>query len=146
MAALPLRFGFLVFPALTQLDMTAPYEVLARIPGNEPHLIWKKAGPIRSEHGLTLQATTSFAVCPRLDLICVPGGPGINALLTDDEVLGFLRQAAAGASLRFAPARLCLEPPGFCRAGLPRRIGCGARCWSSSERHQLLSGSWQTAI
>jgi cyclohexyl-isocyanide hydratase len=97
MTASSLRCGFLVFPALTQLDMTAPYEVLAPVPGAELHLVWKQAGPVRSEHGLTLLATTSFADCPALDLLCVPGGPGINPLLTDAGVLRFLRQAAAEA-------------------------------------------------
>lgn len=92
-----LRIGFLLFPDLTQLDMTGPYEVLGRLPGAETHLIWKNRDPARTELGLTILPTTSFADCPPLDLICVPGGAGVNPLLTDPAVLDFLRRMAAGA-------------------------------------------------
>lgn len=33
--------GLLLFPALTQLDLTAPYEVFVRAPNTKVHLIWK---------------------------------------------------------------------------------------------------------
>jgi cyclohexyl-isocyanide hydratase len=92
-----LRSGMLVFPNMTQLDLTGPYEVLARLPGAETLLLWKDLGPVRSEHGLTIQPMATFATCPPLDLVLVPGGAGINALLEDAEVLGFLRHAAASA-------------------------------------------------
>jgi cyclohexyl-isocyanide hydratase len=91
------RSGMLVFPNLTQLDLTGPYEVLARLPGAEIRLLWKKLDGVRSEHGLTILPDTTFADCPALDLVLVPGGAGINPLLEDDEVLAFLRRAAAGA-------------------------------------------------
>lgn len=91
------RSGMLVFPNLTQLDLTGPYEVLARIPGSETLLLWKNLDPVRSEHGLTILPMATLSSCPALDLIFVPGGPGINPLLEDAEVLDFLRQAAAQA-------------------------------------------------
>ena len=43
------RSGLLVFPNLTQLDLTGPYEVLARLPGAETLLVWKNLDPVRSE-------------------------------------------------------------------------------------------------
>ncbi len=92
-----LRSGMLVFPNLTQLDLTGPYEVLARLPGAQTRLLWKSLDPVRSEHGLTILPDTTFADCPPLDLVLVPGGAGINPLLEDHEVLAFLRRAAAGA-------------------------------------------------
>jgi cyclohexyl-isocyanide hydratase len=92
-----LRSGMLVFPNLTQLDLTGPYEVLARLPGAETRLLWKNLDPVRSEHGLTILPDTIFAECPPLDLVLVPGGAGINPLLEDPEVLAFLRRAAATA-------------------------------------------------
>jgi cyclohexyl-isocyanide hydratase len=91
------RSGMLVFPNLTQLDLTGPYEVLARIPGAETLLLWKNLDPVRSEHGLKILPMATLPSCPALDLIFVPGGPGINPLLEDAEVLDFLRQAAARA-------------------------------------------------
>jgi cyclohexyl-isocyanide hydratase len=91
------RNGMLVFPNLTQLDLTGPYEVLARIPGSETLLLWKDLDPVRSEHGLTILPMATLSSCPPLDLVLVPGGPGINPLLEDAEVLDFLRPVAAQA-------------------------------------------------
>ncbi len=91
------RSGMLLFPNLTQLDLTGPYEVLARLPGAETLLLWKTLDPVRSEHGLTILPMATFSSCPPLDLVLVPGGAGINPLLEDPEVLGFLRRAAAEA-------------------------------------------------
>ncbi len=89
------RAGFLLFPDLTQLDLTGPYEVLARLPDAEVHLIARNADPVRTEHGLTILPTTTYATAPNFDLVCVPGGSlGVNALLRDDETLDFLRKAS----------------------------------------------------
>src|SRR5215472_11836927 len=89
------RSGLLVFPNLTQLDLTGPYEVLARLPGAETLLVWKNLDPVRSEHGLTIQPMATLASCPPLDLILVPGGAGINPLLEDTEVRDMLRAGGA---------------------------------------------------
>ncbi len=93
----PFRIGFLLFPNITQLDLTGPHEVLSMMPGAEIHLIWKSKDPVRAVSGLTMLPTTSFAECPQLDMVCVPGGPGMNALLTDRETLSFLQRQAKGA-------------------------------------------------
>lgn len=92
-----LRCGMLVFPNMTQLDLTGPYEVLSRLPGAETLLVWKNLAPVRTEHGLTILPMATFADCPPLDLVLVPGGGGINPLLEDGEVLSFLRRAGAEA-------------------------------------------------
>lgn len=97
MSAVPLRCGMLVFPNLTQLDLTGPYEVLARLPGAETLLLWKDLEPVRSEHGLTILPMATLKECPPLHLVLVPGGAGINPLLEDAEVLAFVRRAAVGA-------------------------------------------------
>ena len=91
------RIGFILFPNIMQLDMTGPHEVLSQLPGAEVLLIWKTRDPVRAGSGMTILPTTTFAECPQLDLICVPGGSGMNALLTDAETLDFLRRQAAGA-------------------------------------------------
>ncbi len=92
-----LQIGILVFPSVQQLDLTGPYDVFASIPGAKVHLIWKDRSAITSATGLVLAPTMTFAECPALDVLCVPGGSGINALLQDAEVLGFLRAQAARA-------------------------------------------------
>jgi cyclohexyl-isocyanide hydratase len=90
-----LHIGILVFPRVQQLDLTGPYEVFASISGANVHLIWKDRLLIASASGLLLAPTMTFAECPSLDVLCVPGGEGINALLRDVEVLDFLRTQAS---------------------------------------------------
>ena len=91
------RIGYLVFPDITQLDLTGPQQVLARLPGAQQLLVGKTREPVRSESGLMLLPDATYADCPKLDMICVPGGPGMNALLTDADTLDFLRRVAAKA-------------------------------------------------
>ncbi|HET9623270.1 MAG TPA: DJ-1/PfpI family protein [Kofleriaceae bacterium] len=86
-----LHIGMLLFPGLTQLDLTGPFEVFHRIPDTKVHLVWKDLAPVRAESGLQLVPTTTIADCPPLDVVFVPGGWGQVALMTDDEVLGWLR-------------------------------------------------------
>lgn len=94
-----IQIGLLLFPRLTQLDLTGPFEVFARVPGAKVHLVWKRIEPVVSDVGLTITPTTSLAECPDLDVVCVPGGPGMNDLLEDEEVLSFLR--VQGEQARF---------------------------------------------
>ena len=93
----PLRFGLLLFPNVTQLDLTGPAEVFGSIPGAEVHLVWKTTEPVATGGGWKIVPTTSFAACPPLDVICVPGGFGQVALMDDQETLDFLRGQAATA-------------------------------------------------
>jgi len=92
-----LEIGILVFPGVQQLDLTGPYEVFASLPEAKVHLIWKDCAAITSATGLVLGPTMTFSECPALDVLCVPGGGGVNALLQDKEVLGFLRTQAKRA-------------------------------------------------
>ena len=93
----PLAIGILIYPNLTQLDATGPAQVLARVPGATLHMIWKTRDPIPTDAGFSIVPNTTFADCPRLDVICVPGGGGQVALMTDPETLDFLRDQAATA-------------------------------------------------
>ena len=93
----PLQIGLLVFPKVTQLDLTGPVQVFSSVPGAKLHLIWKRIEPVQSDSVLVLTPTITFAECPQLDVICVPGGYGTGDLLDDEEVLAFLRKQAEGA-------------------------------------------------
>jgi cyclohexyl-isocyanide hydratase len=93
----PLQIGLLVFPKVTQLDLTGPVQVFSSVPGAKLHLIWKRIEPVQSDSVLVLTPTMTFADCPQLDVICVPGGVGSDDLLSDEEVLAFLRKQAEGA-------------------------------------------------
>lgn len=91
------HIGMLLFPQVTQLDLTGPAQFLGRVPGARLHLAWKDTAPVKTDAGFTINPTTDFADCPQLDVLCVPGGFGIMRLLEDRETLDFLRRQAAGA-------------------------------------------------
>ncbi|MDI6634268.1 DJ-1/PfpI family protein [Pantoea dispersa] len=91
--------GLLLFPALTQLDLTGPFEVFARAPDTKVHLIWKNLELVVSDRGMAIQPTTTFDACPALDIICIPGGPGQINLMEDEEVLSFIRAQSKQAKL-----------------------------------------------
>ena len=95
----PLSIGMVLFPGLTQLDLTGAYEVLARMPDTRVHLVAPTLHPVRSEWGLTISPDATFADAPTLDILCVPGGWGVNEYLDDEELLGFLR--ARGERARY---------------------------------------------
>ena len=90
------RVGFLLFPNLTQLDLTGPWEVLSGMPNTVTHLIWKTREPVAAAKGMQIVPDMTFGDCPQLDLLCIPGGPGMNPLLTDAETLDFVRRQAKG--------------------------------------------------
>lgn len=92
-----MNIGMLLYPDLTQLDLTGPLEVLHRIPGANLHLVWKDLQPVRADSGLRLLPTTTLADCPELDMVMVPGGFGQIALMQDEDVLGWLRTQGKAA-------------------------------------------------
>ncbi|MHC8306635.1 isonitrile hydratase [Pseudomonas sp. PB3P13] len=92
-----LQIGFLLFPQVQQLDLTGPFDVLASLPDVKVHLIWKDLMPVTASTGLMLKPTITYAECPRLDVICVPGGSGVGPLMEDDETLDFIKMEAASA-------------------------------------------------
>jgi cyclohexyl-isocyanide hydratase len=94
---MPFEIGFLLFPDITQLDLTGPYEVFIKFPEVRVHLVWKSRVPVAAGGGLQMIPSTTFAECPPLDLVCIPGGAGVNALLNDPDVLDFVRHQAAHA-------------------------------------------------
>src|SRR5437870_3664614 len=76
--------GFVIFPDVTQLDFTGPLQVLYALPGSATHIIAKSMSPVMSDCRLGLVPTHTFANCPPLDLICVPGGSeGVAGVLND---------------------------------------------------------------
>lgn len=131
MTGISMNFGLLLFPDVTQLDLTGPYEVLARIPGATIHLLWKDKAPVRSDTGMSILPTASLAECPALDLLLVPGGPGVHALMTDDEVLQFLSVRAQ--SVRWLVG-ICTGTLVLGAAGLLQERRAGTH-WNS--RHYL---------
>ncbi|AZD09469.1 Isonitrile hydratase [Pseudomonas chlororaphis] len=134
-----LQIGFLLFPNVQQLDLTGPYDVLASLPDVQVHLLWKTRGPVTASTGLVLQATTSFADCPPLDVICIPGGAGVGPLMEDPQTLDFIRQQAAQA--RYVTS-VCTGALVLGAAGLLR----GKRATTHWAYHHLLEALGAIAV
>jgi cyclohexyl-isocyanide hydratase len=97
-----LQIGSLLFEGLDQIDLTGPFEVLAQIPNSTCRIFAKTIEPVRDLHGLRLTPDATLSEAPQLDLLHVPGGFGQEALMEDEEVLGWIRQQAAGARCIFS--------------------------------------------
>ena len=90
--------GFVIFPELTQLDFTGPQQVLARLPQSAMHIVAKSVAPVPSDSGLSLVPTHTFENCPRLDLICIPGGiTGVVRAMGDQETIEFVQRQSRTA-------------------------------------------------
>ena len=93
----PIRVAFLLFPNVTQLDLTGPAQVLSRLGNVRVDLVAKTLEPVPTDAGFSLLPTTTFADADQPDILCVPGGFGINDAIDDAATLGWVRDAAAGA-------------------------------------------------
>jgi cyclohexyl-isocyanide hydratase len=134
-----IQIGFLLFPRIQQLDLTGPYEMLAGVPGAVLHLAAKTMDPVRSVTGLALQPTTTLDDCPALDVICIPGGIGVNPLLQDAAVLDFVRRQAGQA--RYVTS-VCTGALVLGAAGLLR----GRRATTHWSAHDLLARFGATPV
>jgi cyclohexyl-isocyanide hydratase len=93
-----LEIGFLIYPGAIQLDVMGAYQVLNFPPNTKVHLIWKTLSPVISNEGFIFTPTTTFADCPSLDVICVPGGGmGQIDVMKDPEILDFVKQQSITA-------------------------------------------------
>jgi cyclohexyl-isocyanide hydratase len=91
------QIGFILFPNVTQLDFTGPLQVLHRLPDSHVHIISHNLEPVPSDCGLSLVPTATFDACPPLDLICVPGGFGVEQAMSDPVLIAFLKEQASQA-------------------------------------------------
>ncbi len=88
----PITVGMVLFPNLTQLDLTGPYEVFVRMSNTRVCLLATALAPVRSERGLAISPDTTFDDAPSLDVLFVPGGPGVSDVMEDETFLDFLRE------------------------------------------------------
>jgi putative intracellular protease/amidase len=89
-----MEVAILLFDRMTALDAVGPYEVLSRIPGAAVKFVSKESGPKRTDVGsLALVADHTLDQVPSPDIIVIPGGPGQSALMDDEPVLNWIRQA-----------------------------------------------------
>jgi cyclohexyl-isocyanide hydratase len=127
----PTTIGFVLFPGLTQLDLTGPWEVLTRLGNAKCLLVSHDLSPVRSDSGgLSIVPTMTFADCPQLDMVLVPGGPGHLAAMEDPELQAFLKRQAPGC--RYVMA-VCTGSLVLAAAGLLRGYRATTH-WTSLDR------------
>lgn len=95
--AAPFRIVFILYPDLTQLDFTGPYEVLARMPNAEIIVASKDGGTLVSELGLAFTNLRALADIERADMIMLPGGPGQTEAMQDPEFMAEVKRLGDGA-------------------------------------------------
>ena len=134
-----LQIGFLLFPGIQQLDLTGPYDVLGSLPDVKLHLVWKDLATVTSSTGLVFTPTITYADCPNLDVICVPGGAGVGPLMEDPQTLGFLKDQAHTA--RYVTS-VCTGALVLGAAGLLR----GRKATTHWAYHDLLAALGATAV
>ncbi len=93
----PISVAFLVFPNVTQLDLTGPAQVLSRLGNVTLNLVWKNKEPVPTDAGFPLLPTATFDEIAQADILCVPGGLGTMDVMQDEQVLAWLRSIATGA-------------------------------------------------
>ena len=130
------HIGMLLFPRMTQLDLTGPYEVLVRLPDTRVDLVARDLAPVTTDRGMQIVPTVTYADCPPLAVIMVPGGPGQQDLMEDEETLAFLRKQAAGAQF---VTSVCTGSLVLAAAGLLK--GKRATCHWAALDHLALMGA-----
>ena len=134
-----LNLGGVLFPNLDQADFTGPFEVLSCIPNSTFYVLAKTKQPVRDVKGLVLIPQLTFAQCPQLDLLLVPGGAGVNAAMENETVLSFVRRQAPKAKLVLS---VCTGALVLGAAGLLN----GRRATTHWASHHLLKQFGATAV
>jgi cyclohexyl-isocyanide hydratase len=88
---------FALYPRVTQLDFTGPYEVFARLPGARSILASTTGNSIEADGGMTFSQVVRLADVDHCALLCVPGGFGTIEAMEDLEYLAEIRRLAEQA-------------------------------------------------
>lgn len=91
------RFVALLFPNVTQLDLTGPVQLFSRLPGATVDLAWHDREPVDTDAGFAIVPTVTFDEAPQADVLMVPGGQGAFDLLDDERAIDFVERQAEHA-------------------------------------------------
>jgi cyclohexyl-isocyanide hydratase len=120
---------FALYPRVTQLDFTGPFEIFARLPGARCVLASVEGGAIQADGGITFSGVVRLADVTECTLLCVPGGFGTVAAMENQAYLSELRRL--GAKAQFVTS-VCTGSLLLAAAGLLR--GKKAAChWAWRE-------------
>jgi cyclohexyl-isocyanide hydratase len=83
---------FPLYPGITQLDFTGPYEVFVRLPSTRIALASVAGGSLEVDGGMTLCGLSRLSDIEDCSLLCVPGGFGTIGALDDESYLSEIRR------------------------------------------------------
>ncbi|KQM62745.1 thiamine biosynthesis protein ThiJ [Sphingomonas sp. Leaf17] len=86
----PLHLAFLLFPNVTQLDLTGPAQILSRLGNVKLDLVWATRDPVMTDAGFAILPTATFDDVPAADVLCVPGGIGVTDVMADDAAMDWV--------------------------------------------------------
>lgn len=92
------RIAFLLFPAVTQLDLTGPAQVLTRVPGARVEYVAATLEPVATDCGFAVVPTRTLETAADADVLVVPGGDGAFDAMLDPGVVAFVRRQAERAT------------------------------------------------
>jgi cyclohexyl-isocyanide hydratase len=91
------RVVFALYPGVTQLDFTGPFEVFSRLPHARCTLASVAGGTIQVDGGITFADVAQLADITECALLCVPGGFGTIKALGEESYIAALRRLGARA-------------------------------------------------
>jgi transcriptional regulator GlxA family with amidase domain len=102
--------GIVLFDDIEILDFCGPFEVFSVTRLNEEKrreepspfevlLVAEKSGPIVTTGNMKVIPDYTFDICPKLDILCVPGGWGTRYEVENPTMLNWLRTRASEVEL-----------------------------------------------
>jgi cyclohexyl-isocyanide hydratase len=88
----PFSIVFALYPGITQLDFTGPFEVLRRAPATRVLVASRAGGELTADSGLSFAGLAKLSEITACDLVCVPGGYGQAAAVRDAEFVAEVRR------------------------------------------------------
>jgi cyclohexyl-isocyanide hydratase len=88
---------FALYPGVTQLDFTGPFEVFSRLPRARCTLASVAGGTIQGDGAITFAGVKRLADITECALLCVPGGFGTVKALGEESYIAALRRLGAQA-------------------------------------------------
>jgi transcriptional regulator GlxA family with amidase domain len=87
-----MTIAILLFDNFTALDVVGPYEVLAKMRDSRIYLVGTEKREYPDSHGLKITADYSIDEVSQADILLIPGGFGIDAILKNREILEWVRK------------------------------------------------------
>ena len=97
----PMHVNIIAVPDMVQLDITGPYEVLARTPGWTVDMVAATPEAVRTDRGLRLLPNVTRATARPSNILVIPGGTGIDTAMLDAEWVDYVRKESANCDYVF---------------------------------------------